>query len=143
MKIAIIGSLDFTDKIKETANKLTERGHDVIIPVTSEMILTNRVTLEQILKEKESGEIYKRMIRQNTLAYFYGKIKEVDAVLVLNFDKRGIKNYIGGNVFLEMGFANILGKRIFLLNDVPEIFYRDEIKAMQPIVINGNLSKIA
>ncbi len=143
MKIAIIGSLDFTDKIKETANKLTERGHDVIIPVTSEMILTNRVTLEQILKEKESGEIYKRMIKQNTIKYFYERIKEVDAVLVLNFDKRGIKNYIGGNVFLEMGFANILDKRIFLLNDVPEMFYRDEIKAMQPIVLNGDLSKIA
>lgn len=142
MKIAIVGSLDFTDKIKETASRLTERGHDVTIPVTSEMILTNRVTLEQILKEKESGEIYKRMIKQNTLKYFYEKINEVDAVLVLNFDKRGIKNYIGGNVFLEMGFANVLGKRIFLLNDIPEVFYKDEIRAMQPVILKGDLSKI-
>ena len=142
MKIAIVGSLDFTNEIKEIANKLVEKGHEIIIPVTSEMILNNKVTLEQIKKEKSSGEIYKRMIKQNTLKYFYEKIKEVDAILVLNFDKRGIKNYIGGNVLLEMGFANVLNKRIFLLNDVPDIFYKDEIKAMQPIILNGDLNRI-
>lgn len=142
MKIAICVSLDFTNEVKETADKLTENGHEVIIPVTSEMILNNKVSLEQIKREKTSGEIYKRMIRQNTIKYFYEKIKEVDAVLVLNIEKRGIKNYIGGNVFLEMGFAHVLGKKIFLLNETPEIFYKDEIKSMQPVILNGDLSKI-
>jgi len=60
----------------------------------------------------------------------------------VNYDKRGIKNYIGGNSFLEMGFAHILQKKIFLLNGIPEIIYSDEIKAMQPTVLNGDLSKI-
>lgn len=142
MKIALCTSLDFTNEAKEIAKKLTEKGHDVIIPVTSEMILNNKVSLEQIKKEKESGEIYKRMIKWNSIKRYCKIIEKADAILVLNFDKRGIKNYIGGNVFLEMGFAHIINKKIFLLNDVPDIFYKDEIKAMQPIILNGDFNKI-
>jgi hypothetical protein len=142
MKIAICASLDFTNKVKETADKLTENGHEVIIPVTSEMILNNRVSLEQIKKEKSNGEIYKRMIKQNSIKRYCKIIESADAILVLNFDKKGVRNYIGGNVFLEMGFAHIIDKKIFLLNDIPDTFYKDEIKAMQPIVLHGDLSKI-
>ena len=38
-----------------------------------------------------------------------------DAVLVLNYDKKGIKNYIGGNTLMEIGFAHVLNQKIFLL----------------------------
>ena len=41
-----------------------------------------------------------------------------------------------------MGFAHVLNKKIFILNDIPEMIYIDEIKAMQPIILNGNLAKI-
>jgi len=143
MKIAICASLDFTGEIKKIADQLTELGHEVIIPKTAEMILNNEVTLEQIMKEKENGEISKRAIRQNTFRYFFERIKEVDAILVLNFDKKGIKGYIGGNVFLEMGFAHVLGKKIFLLNGMPDMLYKDEIIAMQPVILNGDLNKIS
>ena len=60
----------------------------------------------------------------------------------MNYEKRGIKNYIGGNVFLEIGFAHVLGKKIFLLNEIPDMFYKDEIESMDPIVLKGNLNKI-
>jgi len=142
MKIAICASLDFTNEIIDIAKQLTEQGYEVIIPKTSEMILNKEVTLEQILKEKENGEIFKRAIRQDSIRYYFEVIKKVDAILVLNFDKKGIKNYIGGNVFLEMGFAHVLDKKIFLLNAIPDIFYKDEIEVMQPIIINGDLDKI-
>jgi len=65
-----------------------------------------------------------------------------DAVLVVNFDKKGIKGYVGGNSFLEMGFAHVLNKKIYLLNDIPDMGYKDEIEAMQPIILNGELNKI-
>lgn len=106
------------------------------------MILSGKVALEQIIQEKESGEISKRAIQQNSIKYYFEKIKESDAILVLNFDKKGIKNYIGGAIFLEMGFAHILGKQIFLLNEIPDISYKEEIKAMQPTVLNGDLNKV-
>lgn len=142
MKIAICASLDFTNEVNDTAKKLAKIGHEVIIPVTSEMILNNKVSLEQIKKEKENGEIWRRMIKQDSIKRYCKKIEDAEAILVLNFDKKGIENYIGGNVFLEMGFAHIINKKIFLLNDVPDVIYKDEIKAMQPIVLNGDLSKI-
>ena len=72
----------------------------------------------------------------------FKEIKKSDAILVLNYDKKGIKNYVGGNVLIEMAFAYILDKKIFMLNPVPEMSYADEIFAMKPVVLNGNLKKI-
>lgn len=142
MKIAICASLDFTKEIKNIADKLTKKGHEVVIPQTSEMILEGEVSFEQIMKEKERGEISKRAIKQNSIRHHFEKVKEADAILVLNFEKKGIKDYIGGNTFLEMGFAHILDKKIFLLNEIPNMLYTDEIKVMQPMVLNGDLSRI-
>lgn len=142
MKIVICASLDFTKEIKRIADHLTKQGHQVTAPKTALMILDGKISLEQIKKEKENGQIVKRAIKLNIIKYYFKKIKQADAVLVLNFDKKGVKNYIGGNTFLEMGFAHVLGKKIFLLNEIPDLPYKAEIKVMQPIVINGDLRKI-
>lgn len=63
-------------------------------------------------------------------------------MLIANVERKGIKGYIGGNSFLEMGFAFVLKKPIYLLHEIPDIEYRDEIEAMMPIIINGDFSKI-
>lgn len=72
----------------------------------------------------------------------FKKIEWSDAVLVLNYDKNDIANYIGGNTFLEIGIAFYLGKKIYLFNDIPEISYKEEILGMKPVVIFEDLSKI-
>ncbi len=41
-----------------------------------------------------------------------------------------------------MGFAHVLDRKIFLLNDIPDISYTDEIRAMKPIILNGDISLI-
>lgn len=69
-------------------------------------------------------------------------ISSVDAVLVLNYTKNGIDNYIGGATFLEMYDAFRLGKTIYMMNDIPEGLLKDEIIGFSPIVINGDLDKI-
>ncbi|MDD2180984.1 MAG: hypothetical protein PHW32_01295 [Bacilli bacterium] len=69
-------------------------------------------------------------------------MKKVDIVLVLNFDKDGYKNYIGGATFLEMYDAFRLGKKIYLYNDIPEGILEDEIIGFNPIIINGKLEEI-
>jgi len=142
MKLVICASLEFTYQIKEIAEQLIKLGHEVVIPKTSEMILNGEVTLEQIKQEKEDGEISNRAKKYDVIRYYFEKIKNADAILVLNYDKRGVKNYIGGNVFLEMGFAHVLGKKIFLLNEIPDIFYKDEIESMSPMILKGNLNEI-
>jgi len=142
MKITICGSLDFTPEIKKISDKLEKLGFKVFIPISSEKILKGDFSLDEIKQEKEKGEFSQRAIKYDSIRAYWKIIKESDAILVVNLDKNSIKNHIGGNVFLEMGFAHVLNKKIFLLNDIPKTIYTDEIKTMQPIILNGDLSKI-
>lgn len=71
------------------------------------------------------------------------KVRGVDAILVLNMEKHGIDNYIGGATFLEMFKAFELGRPIYLWNPIPENILRDEIQGFGVKVINGDLSLIS
>jgi len=142
MKIAICGSLNFTYEIKKIAEELKNLGFDVSMPLTSEKILRGEFSLDEIKSEKENGKFSERAIKFDSIRKYWEIIKKSDAILVANFDKNNTKNYIGGNSFLEMGFAHILNKKIFLLNEIPDMIYTDELKAMQPIILNSVLSKI-
>ncbi|MFH1407431.1 MAG: hypothetical protein ABIJ36_03090 [Patescibacteria group bacterium] len=100
--------------------------------------------LNELAKGWGTVEGAKKKMDNDLIKKHYREIKEGDAILVINKDKNGIKNYIGGNSFLEMGFAHILNKKIFVLNDIPEnlpIFYQ-ELVAMQPTSLYGDLNKI-
>lgn len=142
MKISICGSLDFAFEMKEIAEKLFDLGFEVDLPPTAKMILEKEVTSKQIKKEKEDGSFSQRVIDSDAIRRYWKIIQNTDVILVVNFDKKGIKGYIGGNSFLEMGFAHILNKKIYLLNQIPEMGYKDEIEAMQPVVLNGDITKM-
>ncbi len=142
MKIAICGSLDFTYEIKKIADDLIAQGFEVKIPISSEKILQGEFNLEQIIEEKKNGQFSQRVLLADAIREYYRVIQSVDFVLIANFTKKEIANYIGGNTFLEMGFAHVLHKKIFLLNEIPAVSYFDEIQAMSPIVIHGDLSRI-
>jgi hypothetical protein len=74
--------------------------------------------------------------------WHFDKVEWSDAILVLNYCKNGVDNYIGANTLLEMGLAFHLNKNIYLLNEIPELSYKEEILGMFPIVINNDLAKI-
>jgi len=136
MKIGIIGSMQFTDKMLEYKTRLEELGHNVFL-----------TKLHKSMIGKDENEIEKIKLHQkynmDAIREFWQAMQGADAVLVLNFDKHGIKNYIGGNTLMEIGFAYVLNQKIFLLNPVPEIpFYKTEIEATKPIILNGDLTKI-
>lgn len=76
------------------------------------------------------------------IRWYYNSIVNSDAILVLNFDKNGIKNYIGGNTLMEIVFAHIHHKKIFLLNPVPEISYKDDTLAIYTFVLDKDFNKI-
>ena len=148
MHIVICGSIDFTKEIGETSKFLTDRGHTTDMPHTSQRILRGELTLENFSHERESDtkdgirESAMRKINDNVIKRYFEIIQKSDAILVINKEKKWIKNYIGGNTFLEMGFAHVLDRKIFLLNDIPDISYTDEIRAMKPIILNGDISLI-
>lgn len=133
MKIVICASMAFAEKIAKAQKILQDSGHQVVVPEN----------MKRHLEKTFSGcESTQEKIKDDLIKKYFEKIKDADAILVLNHDKNGIENYIGGNTFLEMGFAHVLDKEMFLLNRVPEISYKDEIIAMQPVVLNGDLSII-
>lgn len=143
MRITICGSIEFAYEIKEISEKLKKNGHEVEIPITAKKILKGELTMEEFKNEKKvNGDASFRKIKYDVIKKYYEIIKNSDAVLVLNLDKNEVRDYIGGNTFLEIGFAHVLGKKIFLFNSVPEIGYKDEIMAMQPMVLSGDLNKI-
>ena len=142
MKIAICGSLSFTYEMGALADRLRKCGFEVYIPISAEKIIRGELSVAEIEKEKEQGKFSDRAIKYDSIRVYWDIINNCDAVLIANYDKKGVKNYIGGNSFLEMGFAHILRKKVFLLNSVPGMIYSDEIKAMQPIILNGDLSLI-
>jgi hypothetical protein len=142
MKITICGSLAFSKEMGEIAKKLEILGHTVFLPASTSKILEGNLNLEEINSEKGSRAASDRAIKNNAIVNHYNKIKSSDAILVINEEKNNIENYIGGSAFMEMGFAFILNKKIFMLNNIPELNYKDEIVAMQPIILNGNLNSI-
>lgn len=136
MRIGIIGSMQFTERMLEMKERLSSLGHDAY--------LTNlhKPFIGKTDDEKEKIKIGQKN-NLDAITEFWNMMQGGEAVLVLNLDKNGIKNYIGGNTFLEIGFAHVLKQKIFLLNPIPEIeFYKTEIVAMKPIVINGDISMI-
>ena len=133
--------MKFAKKMWEISQKLQKQGHDVYLPEgVKEFIKGN---LNFVLGTLEGAEGAARKKKYDLIRKHYQKIKNSNAILVVNLDKGKIKNYIGANSFLEMGFAYVLGKKIFLLNPLPTpSFYQEEILAMEPVVINGDLKKI-
>ena len=136
MKIVICGSMAFSRKMVEIAEKLRQAGHKAVLPRNAKNYA------DKNLKEEIRSESSENKINHNLIREYYDEIKNSDAVLIINEDKNNIPNYVGGNSFLEIGFAHALNKKIYLLNDLPEMIYTDEIKAMQPIVLNGDLNNL-
>ena len=68
----------------------------------------------------------------------FDEVEKGDAILVLNYEKHGVQNYIGGNVLMEMALAFYFHKPIFILNEIPEeSAFLEEIIGMGPVVLHG------
>ena len=142
MRITICGSSAFRNQMVEYKEKLDEMGHQAIVhPHYIEVVKEGR---RDLLDRVEKGEHAQVKREGDYIRWYYNSIQNSDAVLIMNFEKRGVKNYIGGNTLMEIGFAHVNNKKIFLINPMPEeVSYKDEIEAMDPIVLNGDLDKIA
>jgi len=139
LRIVICGSSTFKHKMIEFREKLNKIGHRAIVnPIYDEF---QEGKLQELWEriQHEHAEVKKEY---NFVKWYFEQIKRADAILVLNFDKNDIKNYIGGNTLMEMGFAHAHDKKVFLLNPPPEIGYKDEILATMTKVINGDINNI-
>ena len=134
MVITICMSMSLRHRLPEVCAELERAGHRALTPVD---------TLEFDYERANDQERAELKRDKDLIRTHYEKIKQSDAILVLNEDLPDKPRYIGGNSFLEMGFAHVLKIPIFLMQDVPDSHYRSEMLAMDPIVIHGDLNRIA
>lgn len=134
MIITICGSMEFADKMMAVGSVLEVQGHRVLYPKYTLSFAQHTLNKQEKARLKKA----KDLIRAH-----YKNIMESHAILILNCNKGNRKCRIGANSFLEMGFAHVLGKRIYLLNPIPRFaYFQEEIEAMDPVALDGDLSKI-
>jgi hypothetical protein len=141
MRITLVGSIRFAPQIVGLCQRLRGMGHEPVIH--EDMFCLANGTSRQQLHDcgREHAEIKRKY---DFIRAWHALIMGSDAILVCNFDKDGVRNYIGGNTLMEMGFAHVGNKKVFLLNPVPEaVPYVDEIKAMADVILDGDLTRLA
>ena len=132
MKIYVVASKHRYDTVPEVTKQLEARAHIVTPPNGF-----GDPDAESSQRPENYVEWKQEMLRMDRRI-----VSENDAVLVLNHEKNGQKSYIGGSVLLEIYTAWTMGKKIFLMNPIPDNMLRDEIRGLAPVVLNGDLSKI-
>lgn len=144
MKITICGSINFASQILKIGDELSQMGHEVFVPHSIiDFSIKNEKDAEKLKLDKKK---YIEDIKPHYTQNHFKLIENSDAILVVNIEKNGIKNYIGGATFAEIMVAFYLGKKIFFLNPIPKdeklSFISDELEATNPIVLNENLEII-
>lgn len=135
-KVIICGSIGAADEIMRIQGELTERGFQVEIPEGVKHLG------EWEGDGAPASEKADRKIRFDLIRGYYEKMKDYDAVLIVNPERKNIPGYIGGNTLIEMAFAHILKKPLYVLYELPQMSYSSEILALRPTVIRGDLSLV-
>jgi len=136
MNIFLCSSKVFYSDLAPIITNLQSLGFSVTLPNSYEN--PGKEAEMRTRSDEEHGE-WKASAFRDQIA----KITNADAILVYNGEKESIAGYVGGSVLLEMYETWRQQKPIYLWNPIPDNMLRDEIKGLQPIVINGDLSKIA
>jgi hypothetical protein len=135
MKIYIVGSMHFAKEMLEAQETLKKIGIESHVPVDTKECLENpelNMDDDHCIKNNIGKECKKLQ-------------EQCDAILVLNYEKEGVTGYIGAHTLIEMGLADYLGQKIFMLFPHPtkeEARYAMEVKHMKPIVLDGDISRI-
>ncbi len=143
MKIYVLGSNSFVNEMVSTKNELIRLGYLGWIHQDYEDHVSGKVKAFPDASQYSSDENADFKRAHDYIRIHYKHILESDAIIIVNLEKKGVKNYIGGNCLMEMGMAYVNNIKIFLLNDIPvDAAYVDEIKAMDPICLYGDLKNI-
>lgn len=135
MKIFICASKHNYKHIPEIKSELEKAGHDITLPNSFD----DPMKEEEI---KQLGHEDHSKWKGDMLRLQKEKVKANDCILVLNFEKNGQPNYIGGATFLEVYNAFDFGKKIYFYNPIPECNFTDELIGMGVEVIDGDLTKL-
>lgn len=137
--ITICSSSSFYEHVVDLQEQLESMGYQVLVPETAtNMKKAGTFQLEGFKPSLGDTEWKARLMHGH-----FDKVEQGDICLVVNDDKHGIKNYIGGNVLMEMALAFHRRKPIVILNDLPEeSTFLEEIAGMDPVILHGDIKNI-
>ncbi len=152
MKLTVCGSIAFYAEMEALKVQLEALDHEVLIPLLRDEVPEaegdRKIYFGKYIEEKGGIDAFPPShrlwdLKENAIRDHYEKIEWADAVVIANYEKRGIRGYIGGNTLIEIGVAFYLKKPIYILNPISsELSYKQEIYGMKPILLEGNLSAI-
>jgi len=145
MKITICGSIAFYEQMEAVTKELKNAGHEVKLPpnkIKDDKGDPISIITYYNLRKQDLPDAWLWERKHEAIHSHFEKIEWCDAILVLNYDKKDIKGYVGGNTLIEMGLAMYLKKPIYLYNQIPEQSYKEEILGMKPLLINQDLKMI-
>lgn len=126
-KVVICGSMRFIDKMKEWKAKLESQGYKIEVPTLFDF--------HKVRDEKNDLQKFEEIKRKENKNHFE-KVKLANILLILNYNKDGKKNYIGGNTFAEIAYAIALNYchnkniKIYTVNPLPRnSSYHEELQA--------------
>ncbi|RLC38480.1 hypothetical protein DRH27_02165 [Candidatus Falkowbacteria bacterium] len=136
MRITICGSMRFAKEMLDIKSKLEKLGYKIFLP--------NEV--EKFVENSDLKNDFKYISNGNFMDKHFNLIKNSDAILVLNYPKKGINGYIGGSTLMEIAIAKYLGKKIFVLNELPnekDLSYAFEVKITKPVILYNDIRNIS
>jgi len=133
LKILIICSKAFYGLIDNWKRQLEQSGHEVFLPNCYDAPET---------ESKYRGTDWHAKWKASMIRHSEETIRQMDAVLVLNYRKNNTDNYIGGATFLEIYDAFRLKKKIFFIHDIPEVMLKDELIGFSPVILHEDLSLV-
>ncbi len=134
--VALSGSTAFAKRMQAIAQELE---------ILNFAVLTPEFGASSAFKTAQDSGDRQALIelQHNLMEAHIKRIQQCDAQLIINDTKNGVLGYMGTNTFIELGIAWALRKPLYLLYVLPtDSPYYDEVYAVKPVVLNGNLKKL-
>ena len=125
--------MQFASEMKQLKTQLEQAGWEVLTPDLSEAAASYR--------QLPAAE--KQIMKKNFILAHFDRIKKGEAILVVNYDKKGIKGYIGSNTLMEIGVAAAAGKKIYILNELGPQACEEEVTTLATKFLNGDVSTLS
>lgn len=140
--ITICSSANFYRQVVAVKQDLETLGYNVLIPITAQR-MQDSGDFDVSHYKTWFGDAKDYHKKAELMRTHFAEVAKSDAVLVLNYEKHGVQNYIGGNVLMEMAIGFYLNKPIYVLNDLPEdSAFEEEIIGLGSIPLGGDLLKL-
>jgi len=136
--ITLCASVSFYQQVVEIKKQLEQEGWHVLVPDLA--LMMEKQNDYNFMSYAEKFDSTDPLRKQKLITSHFDKIAQSDAVLIVNLEKHGREGYIGANVLMEMTIGFYLKKQLYLWQSIPtELFCYDEVMALQPSVLHGNI----